>query len=182
MSEFNEGRRAKPIGAPGKPMNAPAGKPGAQRSSVRPIGDVTRELQAQPRDMKLDLRITYDDFEAYYTAISTTTSDDTEFRELVERPWRGYEVHAEAQARRTTYEVPVKENKSALISIMTTFEDGSRRKVILENDAGLAEGLKRAGADNGQIWSWGRDVYPEVISRLQKQGVQGIKSIKLAPF
>jgi len=109
-------------------------------------------------------------------------ADDTEFRDIVERPWRGYEVHAKAQASRTTYEVPVPSKKPSLMGIMTTFDDGSQRKVILEDDVGLAEGLHRAGADNGQIWSWGRDVYPEVIHRLQKQGVQGIKSIKLAPF
>jgi len=39
FNEFTEGRRAKPIGAPGKPLHAPAGKPTLQRASMRPVGD-----------------------------------------------------------------------------------------------------------------------------------------------
>jgi len=179
MDEVTAGRRAKPIGAPGKPMHAPAGKPGAQRAGMRPVGDVTMELRGQPRLVKEDVQVTYEDFEAYYTALSTAMVDDTEFKDTVERPWLGAEVHAKAEALRTTYEVPLPSRKPAIINIMTTFEDGSRRKVVLENDIGLAESLKRAGTDNGQLWSWGRDVYPEIARRLQSQGVKGIKSFSV---
>eukprot|EP00929_Paragymnodinium_shiwhaense_P069779 TRINITY_DN35210_c0_g1_i1.p1 TRINITY_DN35210_c0_g1~~TRINITY_DN35210_c0_g1_i1.p1 ORF type:complete len:502 (+),score=106.26 TRINITY_DN35210_c0_g1_i1:77-1582(+) len=182
MDEVAAGRRAKPIGAPGKPLHAPAGKPGDQRASVRPTGDVKRELKGQPTDVLEEREVTFEEFEAYYTAVSTTMSDERQFKDFVELAWVGADVHAKAEARRTVYEISKTERAPAIINIMTTFEDGSRRKVVLADDEGLAEGLHRAGTENGQIWSWGPEIYPELVCRLRKQGIEGIKSIKPGPF
>merc|ERR1712232_501142 len=108
------------------------------------------------------------------------------FARIVREPWTGSEVHTAANTARQSARLFPSVRHPANLRVMVDFEDGSRRAVVLRDDTGLeqvtAPGQRpRAGADNGQPWTWGADVRMDVIRRLEKQGVTGVKSIGLAP-
>lgn len=182
LEETYARRRPRPVGALDTPQVVPAGRP-RQKADARRDGDVALEAASRPPLIKPDAVITFADFEAFYTMVSTVTDEDDVFRASVEAAWVGHrhlrEVVAGARASCTPRAIP---HTDVNIRVLVTFEDGSSRLVTLLDNGGVDTCNGQAGKSTNQIWGRGAEIYPEVVRQLRAQGVAGIKNIKLAPF
>jgi len=182
LEEAYARRRPMLVGVLGTPRDVPAGRP-RKDEGARVQGDIAREVSGRPPLVHLDASVSFADFEAYYTLFSTVTPDDDIFLASVEAAWGGKaHLYEAAQASRAACRPRSAAKPPACTRVLATFEDGSSRLVILRNDEGIELYSGQAGSTTNQLWTWGAGVYPEVKRRLQEQGIEGIQSIKLAPF
>jgi len=181
MDEAVSRRRPPLIGTHGRPVRAPAGQPTAQRASWRPRGDIAHEVAAHGPAVKMDMQVSHAAFEGYYAAISVTMPDEELFLRVLRAPWTWREVHEAAEGMRHGYKILAKGDPGSKFKILAQFEGGSQKVVVLLDDTNLGAATGSAGADNGQIWTWGKHVHAEIIRRLEKQGINGIESIVLRP-
>lgn len=183
LTEARTGRRGKPIGLLGSNVYTPAGKPGSFHVS-RAHSDLVRERAALAPAIDLHKRVTAQDFEDYYSLISDATADDELFFRIARDPWTGPEARKEA----TAFRVQLDRSKytdakpPACFRVVAFFKDGSQRPVILRDDDGLQELAHGGGGVHcNQMWTWGSGVKREVIQRLERQGISGIQTVRLAP-
>lgn len=181
LDELHAKRRPRPAGALSAPLNVAAGRPSGHPVSkgLRTHRDVGAELSQRPPLVHADALVSLEQFEAYYAVISSSLHDDDDFERTVCAPWTGRQVHANVELTRTTLAGKSLDRKPASFRVMASFADGTRSLVILKDDHDLQSAIGGAGADDGQIWSWGRDINAEVMRRLEGQGISGIRSVKI---
>lgn len=167
------------IHAAGGPVGAPAGKPG-KTGEARRQHDYLEEVQARPSRVPPGARVTAQQFEDHYTALSHGIPDDRQFEKILRDPWRAHQVHAQGQARRWDMSAGgAKKNPvPPQFRIAATFSDGSKRVVLLTDIDGLSESIGQAGVHCSQMWTWGPDIRDEVIRRLEKEGIRGVVHVK----
>jgi len=181
LEEAYAKRRPAPTGALGTPRDVPAGVP-RMDGRLRGHADMAREVAGRPSVVRPDAQVSAADFEAYYTMLSVSMSDDDVFFASVRNPWTGREALEASQSFREAYKPKGAAKTQAYLRVFASFEDGSSRMVVLRNDEGLQHHTGSAGTSCNQHWTWGKDLVPEVIRRLQEEGIEGVKSVKLAPF
>jgi len=118
--------------------------------------------------------------EDYYKMLSLSIPDDNIFERMLREPWRAQEVHELSQTARSLLRGEARpEAPPAAVRVVATLEDGSKRVLVLRDDSEIAKGSGRAGADHGQMWTWGKEVQPEVVRRLEKEGIRSIRNVRL---
>jgi len=179
LEESAARRRPWPIGVPGGgPVAAPAGTT-VVRS--RNLGDSTNELSARTPMYQMHLELSWPQWEAYFTILSSGIMNDDSFEQTLRDPLITYQAHGRAQAERVIM-APSARKKKCELRLLGTFEDGSKRVLILRDDDFLEHLSGNAGTGDGQFWTWGPTVYKEVMRRFKAQGVEGLKSLALKPF
>mmetsp|Transcript_76009 Transcript_76009/g.150311 ORF Transcript_76009/g.150311 Transcript_76009/m.150311 type:complete len:459 (-) Transcript_76009:70-1446(-) len=166
----------------GGSLRIPAGKPTGQHCElgVRSWGDVLQEMEARPPPVDPNAQVTADAFEDYYKMLSLSIPDDDIFERTLREPWHAQEAHEMSMTARSLLQGEARpEAPPSGTRVVATLEDGSKRVLVLRDDLDIAKGSGRAGADHGQMWTWGREVQPEVVRRLEKQGVRGIREVRL---
>jgi len=166
----------------GGSLRVPAGKPTGQhcRLGTGSWGDVLHEMEARPPPVDPDAQVTVEAFEDYYKMLSLSIPDDNIFERMLREPWRAQEVHELSQTARSLLRGEARpEAPPAAVRVVATLEDGSKRVLVLRDDSEIAKGSGRAGADHGQMWTWGKEVQPEVVRRLEKEGIRSIRNVRL---
>jgi len=184
VEEAAANRRPVPNGphVQGGSIRVPAGKPTGQHCDLgtRHWGDVLQEMEARPPPVDPDAHVTEEAFQDYYTMLSSSIPDDDIFERTLRDPWRAQEVHELSQTTRSLLRGEARPDAPPSgVRVVATLEDGSKRVLVLRDDLDIAKGSGRAGADHGQMWTWGNEVQPEVVRRLEKQGVRGIRKVRL---
>lgn len=196
LEEAAEGRRPLPVGAPGPDvrvprymrqgagaaLGAPAGKPGPSCGVPRTHGDFSEEVQMRSPRVLMGSRISAARFENFYTALSHGIINDRIFEKTLRDPWTTRQLHEESMAARTEGGSKKKvAPKAPHFRISATFEDGSRRVVLLSNVDGISEAIGHAGVHCSQMWTWGPGIKMEIIRRLEAEGVSGVCQVKPIP-
>jgi len=166
----------------GGSLRVPAGKPTGQNCELgtRFWGDVLQEMKARPPSVDHDAQVTMQAFEDYYKMLSLSIADDDIFVRTLREPWRAQEAHELSQTARSLLHGEARpEAPPSGVRVVATLEDGSKRVLVLGDDLDIAKGSGRAGADHGQMWTWGKEVQPEVVRRLEYEGIRGIRKVRL---
>lgn len=174
-------RRPRPTGSQhgGGPLQVPAGRPTNQPGCPRRFqADVELELNSRPPVIPLEAEVTWEQFQNYFTAVSTGIAQDEEFERAVRDAWKGIEAHVAAQTARLNFNVPKPLQPPCCMRLYATFNDGSQ-KMLQIDDRGLEEVTHAAGVGNGQIWTWGPEVKKELLRRFRANGLEGIQNIQL---
>lgn len=183
LEEVQAKRRPRPAGALSAPLHVNAGRPGSKglpgAKGLRTHRDVGAERSQRTPVVHLDAPVSLEQFEAYYAVVSSSVHDEDLFEKTVCAPWTGRQVHEQVELTRRTLQGNSLESRPANFKVMASFEDGTRSLVILKDDHNLQSAIGGAGADDGQIWTWGREINAEVVKRLTGQGISGVRSVNI---